>query len=88
MTADQTTETTEETVRSYLAGRLKTEVAPAQDLFESGLVTSMFAMELVVHLETTFAVSIVGSDLKLDNFRSARSMAALVHRLRDGGSDG
>ena len=67
---------------SFLGGRLKTTVSPEQDLFEHGLVTSMFAMELVVHLEQDFRVSIVGSDLQLQNFRSVDAMTALVLRLR------
>nr|WP_286259752.1 acyl carrier protein [Streptomyces graminofaciens] len=66
----------------YLHDRLKTPVDPADDLFALGLANSMFAMELVVHLEQTFGVMIEGQDLKLDNFRSARSMAGLVARLR------
>ncbi|KND25283.1 acyl carrier protein [Streptomyces acidiscabies] len=66
----------------YLHERLKVEVAPDDDLFAAGLANSMFAMELVVHLEQTFGVMVEGQDLKLDNFRSARSMAGLVTRLR------
>jgi methoxymalonate biosynthesis acyl carrier protein len=41
----------EEALLSFLADRVKTAVAPDQDLFGSGLVSSMFAMQLVVHLE-------------------------------------
>ncbi|HEY8980451.1 MAG TPA: acyl carrier protein [Streptomyces sp.] len=66
----------------YLHEKLKVEVTPDDDLFATGLANSMFAMELVVHLEQTFGVMIEGQDLKLDNFRTARSMAGLVARLR------
>jgi methoxymalonate biosynthesis acyl carrier protein len=51
-------------------------------MFTSGLVSSMFAMELVVHIEQTYSVAIVGADLKLDNFRTVEKMAALVLRLQ------
>jgi methoxymalonate biosynthesis acyl carrier protein len=72
---------------SYLAARLKTTVTAEQDLFERGLVSSMFAMELVVHLEQNFDVTIVGPDLQLQNFRSVDAMTALVLKLRsDNGS--
>ncbi|MEV4723154.1 MULTISPECIES: acyl carrier protein [Micromonospora] len=85
MTAEQSAEILdpEETLRSYLTDRLKTTVEVGQDLFDSGLVNSLFAMELVVHLEQTFQIAVLGADLRLDNFRSVRSMAALVRRLRD-----
>jgi methoxymalonate biosynthesis acyl carrier protein len=67
---------------SLLRARLKTPVTAEQDLFADGLITSMFAMELVVRLEESFAVAIVGPDLKLANFRSVAAMADLVQRLR------
>jgi len=66
----------------FLADRIKTEVAPDQDLFKSGLVSSMFAMQLVVYLEESYDIAIIGPELKLDNFRTVQAMTALVLRLR------
>lgn len=91
MTTDQSTgraqvgaKAIEDSLMSFLTDRLKTEVAPDQDLFGSGLVSSMFAMQLVVHLEDAFDIEIVGAELKLDNFRTVETMTELVERLRDG----
>jgi methoxymalonate biosynthesis acyl carrier protein len=70
-------------IQDFLAGRVNQEVPSDQDLFRTGLVSSMFAMELVVFLEQTYGIAIVGPDLKLDNFRSVDSMSALVGRLLD-----
>jgi methoxymalonate biosynthesis acyl carrier protein len=67
----------------FLAEKVKTEVAVDQDLFGAGLVSSMFAMQLVVHLEATYDIAIIGPELKLDNFRTVRAMTDLVLRLRD-----
>jgi methoxymalonate biosynthesis acyl carrier protein len=39
-------------------------------------------MELVVYLEKSFDVVIMGSDLRLDNFRTVRAMTVLVCRLQ------
>lgn len=91
MTVDQNAETREtigapeieRALLAFLDERIKTSVAPDQDLFGSGLVSSMFAMELVVHLEEVYDVAIVGSELKLDNFRTVQRMTELVLRLRD-----
>jgi methoxymalonate biosynthesis acyl carrier protein len=66
---------------NFLNERIKTSVEVDQDLFKSGLVSSMFAMQLVVHLEETYDVAIIGPDLKLDNFRTVEAMTALVLRL-------
>ena len=82
--APATRDTIELEVLSLLRARLRTPVTVEQDLFADGLITSMFAMELVVRLEESFAVAIVGPDLKLANFRSVAAMADLVRRLRSG----
>jgi methoxymalonate biosynthesis acyl carrier protein len=72
----------EQELQDFLADRLKATVPTDQDLFGSGLVTSMFAMELVVRLEAGYGISILGGDLRLDNFRTIEKMAGLVTRLR------
>ena len=69
----------------FVSKSTKTEVAPDLDIFASGLVSSLFAMQLVVHLESAFGITIGGADLKLDNFRTIDAMTTLVQRLRDGG---
>ncbi|MGV9362477.1 acyl carrier protein [Amycolatopsis sp. NPDC003731] len=68
---------------AFLEQRTKQAVDPDLDLFASGLVSSMFAMELVVHLESAFGLAIGGPDLKLDHFRTVTAMTALVLRLRE-----
>jgi methoxymalonate biosynthesis acyl carrier protein len=77
-----TPEAIEGALLSFLGKRIKTEVTADQDLFKSGLVSSMFAMELVVHLEESFDIAIIGPELKLDNFRTVQAMTALILRLR------
>lgn len=90
MTADQTsgkaTATAaeiEEALLRFLEEKTKGTPKPDQDLFASGLVSSMFAMELVVFLEKSYGVMIIGGDLKLDNFRTVQAMTRLVLRLRE-----
>jgi methoxymalonate biosynthesis acyl carrier protein len=82
-----TAESIESALTEFLAETTKADVAPDQDLFGSGLVSSMFAMQLVVHLESAYDIAIIGPELKLDNFRTVRAMADLVLRLR-AGADG
>lgn len=88
MTAEQTiapvtAEGIEEALLGFLTERIKTEVEVDQDLFASGLVSSMFAMQLVVHLEESYDIAIIGPELKLDNFRTVQAMTKLVLRLRE-----
>jgi methoxymalonate biosynthesis acyl carrier protein len=79
-----TAEAVESALMSFLAEKISTSVEPDHDLFASGLVSSMFAMQLVVHLEESYDIAIIGPELKLDNFRTVQAMARLVVRLRDG----
>ncbi|MBT0772360.1 hypothetical protein KIH74_25675 [Kineosporia sp. J2-2] len=71
----------------FLEQRTRQTVAPDLDLFGSGLVTSLFALELLVHLESTFGVAVTGNDIRLDNFRTVGAMTALVLRLTGGEDD-
>ena len=73
-----------EDVLRFLEKRTRTTWEPDRDLFASGLVSSLFALELVVHLESTFGVEIGADELKLDNFRTVTAMTELVERLRGG----
>jgi methoxymalonate biosynthesis acyl carrier protein len=58
-------------------------VRPEQDLFADGMINSMFALELVVQIESTFNVAVEGRDLDMANFRSVNAMANLVRRLAE-----
>jgi methoxymalonate biosynthesis acyl carrier protein len=73
---------------AFLERQTKTPVAADADLFASGLVSSLFALQLVVQLESAFAITVQGPDLTLDNFRTVDAMTALVSRLRRDGADG
>ena len=83
MTSNQAVDSVAGTICAYLQGRTNAPVAHGQDLSAAGVLTSMLAMEIVVFLESTFQISVVGRDLKLDNFRSVNAMVALVTRLRE-----
>ena len=54
------------------------------DLFESGLVNSLFAVQLMTFIEKSFAVEVGVDDLDMDNFRSINATSALVLRKRAG----
>jgi len=67
---------------AFIARQTKQIVTVEMDLFGSGLVSSLFAMQLVVYVESTFGVAVRGPDLKLANFRSVAAITELVLRLR------
>lgn len=76
----------EQRLGDFLEAKTKKTWEPEVDLFASGTVSSLFAMELVVFVESTFDVAVEGADLAMDNFRTVRAMSSLVTRLRSGGA--
>jgi methoxymalonate biosynthesis acyl carrier protein len=54
------------------------------DLIETGLLDSLVLVELLLHLEEEFDIDVVVAELDIDDFRTVRSIGALVTRLRTG----
>ena len=50
------------------------------DIFESGLVNSLFAIELMTFLEKSFSVKVTMDDLDMDNFKSVNAASQFVLR--------
>lgn len=70
-------------VREFLATEMGGQ-APAddEDIFETGYVNSLFAMELITFIEGSFDVVVDNEDLELENFSSVDRIAALIHGKR------
>ena len=49
-----------------------------EDIFGLGFVNSLFAMQLVNFIETTFGITVENEDLDLENFRTIEAIATLV----------
>ena len=82
MTASETTDPVVVDLLGFLTRLTKAEHAPDEDLFAAGGLSSLMALELVVHVEREYGITVAGDELSLDNFRTAEAMARLVRRLR------
>jgi acyl carrier protein len=51
-----------------------------EDIFAGGFVNSLFALQLILFVESEFGIQIENEDLKLDNFRSINALADLIQR--------
>lgn len=80
--APSTTDVVVDEITRFLVEQTRTSPEADQDLFATGVANSMLAMQLVVFIEQAFAVTVAGPDLQLTNFRTVKSMAALVGRLQ------
>ena len=52
------------------------------DLFESGIVNSLFAVQLMTFIEKKFDIEVGMDDLDMANFKSVQATAAFVGRKR------
>jgi methoxymalonate biosynthesis acyl carrier protein len=53
-----------------------------QNFFELGFINSLFAIQLVMFVESQFSLQLDDSDLDIDNFRSLNAIADLVERKK------
>jgi len=59
------------TIREFITTKIGGfEVADDEDLFESGYVNSLFAVQIVMFVENTLGLPVVEDDLDIKNFAS------------------
>ncbi|MBF0378458.1 MAG: acyl carrier protein [Desulfamplus sp.] len=56
------------------------EITPDLDLFASGRVNSLFAMQLVLFVEKEFGFKVENEDLDYENFKSIDAILGFVQR--------
>ena len=72
-------------IRGFIASAFKGRLlGDEEDIFATGFVNSLFAMELVTFIEKTFDITVESEDLDLDNFRSVERLAGFVASKTDG----
>ena len=70
-----------ETVRRFILSSINVaDLNDDDNLFESGLVNSLFAVQLMTFIEKTFAIEVGMEDLHIENFNSLNAAAAFVLR--------
>ncbi|OLF10155.1 phosphopantetheine attachment site family protein [Actinophytocola xinjiangensis] len=78
-------------IRGYLRANMTAfadvEFSDEDNIFEQGFVSSMFAMQLLHYIESTFDVEVPDDGITLKNFSSVSRMADLVARLRTATGD-
>ena len=78
----------EEIISDYIARNVNlSHINYDMRIFESGLVNSLFAIELMTFLENTFGIKIRIDDLDMENFQSVNLMALFVKSKQEGGKD-
>ena len=68
-----------ETVRHFILSSIAIPHLNDDDnLFESGIVNSLFAVQLMTYIEKVFAIEVGMDDLDIENFKSLNAATAFV----------
>lgn len=65
-----------------LIGDRQAVVDPEENLFTGGYVDSVGIVRLIAHVESVFGVKVPPTDRVAENFRTVRTMAAYLARIR------
>ncbi|MEU5547493.1 phosphopantetheine-binding protein [Streptomyces sioyaensis] len=76
-------------IREFYSSRANgMELGDDQDIFDTGFVTSMFALHALTWAEKTFDLDIASEDLMIDNFRTVSALVSFVARKESEGAAG
>lgn len=75
-----------ERIRQYVTGKVAVPIEDDSDIFELGLVDSLFGLQLVSFVEQEFAISVDGDDLDIANFCSIAALSEFVTAKRAAGT--
>ncbi|MER8903904.1 hypothetical protein [Mesorhizobium sp. M0772] len=74
-----------EAISTFLSKHVRNaEFGISDDIFASGLLNSLFALQLVTFIESHFRVPIEDEDLVLENFSSILAMASFIESKQRG----
>lgn len=77
----------EKTVRKYILENTnleENELDNDMDIFEEGLVNSLFAIELMTFIEKSFSIKVGMDDLDMANFRTINCLKSFISRKQEG----
>ena len=70
-----------ETIKQFILRSIDfAQLEDDENLFESGLVNSLFAVQLMTFIEKTFSLEVGMDDLDIENFKSLGATTAFVRK--------
>lgn len=73
--------TAREAIRSFILRSVQlNDLNDDDNLFETGIVNSLFAVQLMTFLEKHFKIEVTTEDLDIENFKSVHAAATFVLR--------
>lgn len=73
-------DTIESTVRKFVGKYVsEPEIDSDLDLFATGLVNSLYAMQLVLFVEKEYGIQVANEDLDYENFKSVNAIVSFIN---------
>jgi len=70
-------------IKLFLSSYLRNyDLQDDEDIFSLGFINSLFAMQLVMHLEKEFEIRIEDEDLEIKHFKTVNAMAELIEHKK------
>lgn len=70
-----------EKIRNYIAKFYRNSCINDEDnIFDLGIVNSLFTMQLITYIENEFDISLNNDDFSIENFDSILSISALISK--------
>jgi acyl carrier protein len=80
----ETTQTTKETIRNFILDSINIpDLNDDDNLFESGIVNSLFAVQLMTFIEKSFDIEVTMDDLSMENFESITATSLFIERKQN-----
>jgi methoxymalonate biosynthesis acyl carrier protein len=67
-------------VSKFLSGFFRRKLATDEDIFSSGVLNSLFMLQMIMFLEREFAIRIENADLDMANFRTINNIVRFIER--------
>jgi len=84
----ETTQTPKEAIRNFILDSINIpDLNDDDNLFESGIVNSLFAVQLMTFLEKSFDIEVTMDDLSMDNFESINATSSFVQKKQNNQSE-
>lgn len=66
-------------IRDYFSNAISEQISDEDDVFERGIVNSLFGLQLVLFVEHEFGIAVERDELDIANFCSIASLTNFVH---------
>jgi methoxymalonate biosynthesis acyl carrier protein len=78
------TQLTQDIIKNYILENVNLpELDNDFDIFETGIVNSLFAIELMTFLEKEFTIKVTMDDLDMENFKSVNATTQFVQMKQE-----